>query len=377
MFPGVADPATRANVIAFLRTLAETPVPLPGAAEPTPAPTPAPTPTPEPTPAPTPTPTPEPTPTPAPTPAPTPTPTPAPEPTPPAPTPAAALNAEDLGAPALQATIAAADVAAGEGVALVCSGCHTFGQGEGTRVGPNLYDIVGMPVGRTEGFAYSPAFVALHAEGAIWTYDRLDAFLTNPTQHVPGTRMSFPGVANATDRANVIAYLRSLSANPAPIIAQAPGPEPTPTPTPAPTPTPTPTPAPTPTPTPAPTPAPTPTPTPAPTPAPTPPPAADAGGGDDAALLAALVREGGPVFRSNCVPCHGANAQGGAGPALAGNSFLASASAVANQITNGGNYMPNFGQLSDRQIAAVATYVRNSFGNSYGVVTEAQVAIVR
>jgi mono/diheme cytochrome c family protein len=77
------------------------------------------------------------------------------------------------------------------------------------------------------------------------------------------------------------------------------------------------------------------------------------------------------------VPCHGTDAQGGAGPALAGNAFLASASAVANQIVNGGGYMPPFGQLSDRQIAAVATYVRNSFTNSFGVVTEAQVAIVR
>ena len=98
---------------------------------------------------------------------------------------------------------------------------------------------------------------------------------------------------------------------------------------------------------------------------------------DDPALLAALIREGGPIYRSNCVPCHGQQAEGGAGPALTANTFLSSASAVANQVTNGGNYMPAFGQLSDRQIAAVATYIRNPFGNSFGVVTEALVAIVR
>jgi mono/diheme cytochrome c family protein len=94
-------------------------------------------------------------------------------------------------------------------------------------------------------------------------------------------------------------------------------------------------------------------------------------------MLAALVQEGGPIFRSNCVPCHGQQAEGGAGPALAGNNFLASASAVANQIVNGGNYMPPFGALSDHQIAAVATFIRNSFGNSFGIVTEATVAQAR
>jgi mono/diheme cytochrome c family protein len=118
--------------------------------------------------------------------------------------------------------------------------------------------------------------------------------------------------------------------------------------------------------------------TPAPgAPAPAAPGPAAAAPADDPALLAALVREGGPVYRSNCVPCHGAEAQGGAGPALAGNAFLASAPAVATQIVHGGAYMPAFGQLSDRQIAAVGSYIRNSFGNSYGVLTEAQVAIVR
>jgi mono/diheme cytochrome c family protein len=118
--------------------------------------------------------------------------------------------------------------------------------------------------------------------------------------------------------------------------------------------------------------------TPAPgAPAPAAPGPAAAAPPDDPALLAALVQEGGPIYRSNCVPCHGQQAEGGAGPALAGDQFLASATAVANQIVNGGAYMPPFGQLSNRQVAAVGTFIRNSFGNSFGIVTEAQVATTR
>ena len=94
--------------------------------------------------------------------------------------------------------------------------------------------------------------------------------------------------------------------------------------------------------------------------------------------MADLMAEGGPIFRGVCRACHGANAEGGAGPALAGNGFLSSASQVASQIINGSTYMPAFGeQFSNRQVAAVATYVRNSFGNSFGVVTEATAAAAR
>ncbi len=99
---------------------------------------------------------------------------------------------------------------------------------------------------------------------------------------------------------------------------------------------------------------------------------------DPAVLLAQLTREGAPLYRSNCVPCHGAAGQGGAaGPMLAGYSGLASAGRVANQIVNGSNYMPAFGHLSNREIAALGTYVRNTWGNAFGVVTEADVAAAR
>ncbi len=128
------------------------------------------------------------------------------------------LAAGALGHTILQARIAAANVAQGEAAAVACAGCHTFGQGEGPRFGPNLYDIVAALVGRSAGFAYTAGMQALNAEGAIWTYDRLDTFLTSPAAMVPGTGMFFAGIPAEQDRANVIAYLRSLSATPAALL---------------------------------------------------------------------------------------------------------------------------------------------------------------
>jgi mono/diheme cytochrome c family protein len=105
------------------------------------------------------------------------------------------------------------------------------------------------------------------------------------------------------------------------------------------------------------------------------------GGPSDAQLLAALTEEGDDVFhRVGCSGCHGDNGQGGNGPMLAGNDYLAVRSAVVAQIMNpdtehGG--MPAFAHLSDREIAAVATYVRNSWGNEYGIVPEEIIALFR
>ncbi len=99
----------------------------------------------------------------------------------------------------------------------------------------------------------------------------------------------------------------------------------------------------------------------------------------DPALLAALMDEGATVYRSNCHGCHGADGEGqppaqDAAPALAGNSSLRSVGVIVFQVINGGDYMPPFGGLSNQQIAAVATYIRNSFGNDFGIATEEDVA---
>ncbi len=95
--------------------------------------------------------------------------------------------------------------------------------------------------------------------------------------------------------------------------------------------------------------------------------------------VAARVTTGDGLFTENCAPCHQATGQGeGAAPPLAGNSRLRDERLVIEHILMGGEYMPAFGfQLSDAQIAAVATYIRNSWENKHGPVAADQVAAMR
>jgi cytochrome c len=114
--------------------------------------------------------------------------------------------------------LASADPAAGEAYTKrVCTVCHTFNDGGKPLVGPNLYGVVAGPHDHEEGFAYSPALEKL--KGQPWTYEALNAWLFNPSKVAPGTRMTFAGIPSAKDRANVIAYLRTLSKNPTPLPA--------------------------------------------------------------------------------------------------------------------------------------------------------------
>lgn len=158
----------------------------------------------------------------------TPAPATVPAPVAPPPTPAAPVIAEPAPVPetdgALAARLADADVEAGRLGAARCSPCHSFSSGEPSANGPNLFDIVGAPVGAVAGFTYSPAFAAFAATGATWTYDRLDTFLANPSVAVPGTRMGFAGIADEQQRADLIAWLRTLSPDPIPLPRVA-GPE--------------------------------------------------------------------------------------------------------------------------------------------------------
>jgi cytochrome c len=112
--------------------------------------------------------------------------------------------------------LAGADPARGKGTARVCASCHTFDQGGPNRVGPNLWAVVGRPVGAHGGFAYSAA-VAGH--GGAWTYEELDKYLTSPTRAIPGNKMAFNGIRNPRDRANLLAFLGSLNRSPAPYPA--------------------------------------------------------------------------------------------------------------------------------------------------------------
>ena len=89
----------------------------------------------------------------------------------------------------------------------------------------------------------------------------------------------------------------------------------------------------------------------------------------------ALLDDGEDIFGTFCAVCHGGEGGGSEGPRLIGNQLINSISLIMDQVMRGGAYMPAFGpRLSDQEIAAVATYIRNSWGNEFGVVTVEQVA---
>lgn len=102
--------------------------------------------------------------------------------------------------------LAAADPAAGEKSFGKCKSCHKVDGSDG--VGPHLNGVVERDIASVEGFSYSDALAAL--EG-VWTPDELNAFITNPKEHVPGTKMAFAGIKSGEERANLVAYLQSTN----------------------------------------------------------------------------------------------------------------------------------------------------------------------
>jgi cytochrome c len=112
--------------------------------------------------------------------------------------------------------LASASAERGAAVAKQCQACHNFQEGAGAKIGPDLYGIVGRPVASVAGFNYS---APLKAKGGTWTFDALNSWLIKPSADVPGTAMTFAGITNEKQRADVIAYLDSLAANPVPLPA--------------------------------------------------------------------------------------------------------------------------------------------------------------
>lgn len=101
----------------------------------------------------------------------------------------------------------------------LCVSCHSFDPGGPALVGPALYGVADRAVAAGTGYSYS---AALTQAGGRWTHERLDAWLTRPQAFAPGTRMGFAGVPNDGDRADVVAYLVSLSGSPGQAAATAP-----------------------------------------------------------------------------------------------------------------------------------------------------------
>jgi cytochrome c len=168
LFPGLPDAKERADVILFLREKSDSPPPLP---EPSAAPA------------------------------------------------AEAPAAGKAPGGEILALIATADPKQGEAELALCKVCHTFDKGGATLIGPNLYGVVGMKIASHEGVTYTPA---LKAKEGNWTYENLDAWLTNPQAFAPGTAMAFPGIPDIKKRAAVIAYLRSNAESPVPLPEAAP-----------------------------------------------------------------------------------------------------------------------------------------------------------
>ena len=112
--------------------------------------------------------------------------------------------------PQIAALLQTADAAAGEATFRKCAACHTITQGGPNGLGPNLWASVGAPLGHSAGFAYSDA---LRSHGGTWTFEALNDWLRSPRQFAPGTKMTFAGLSNPEERANLIAYLNSQGSN--------------------------------------------------------------------------------------------------------------------------------------------------------------------
>ncbi|GJE28384.1 c-type cytochrome [Methylobacterium organophilum] len=112
--------------------------------------------------------------------------------------------------------LASADAEKGKGGTKACQACHSFEKGGPNKVGPDLWDVVERQKAHHEGFDYS---AGLKEKGGNWSYEDLDHFIENPKAYVKGTKMAFAGISSPTERANVIAYLRTLSDSPKPLPA--------------------------------------------------------------------------------------------------------------------------------------------------------------
>ena len=123
----------------------------------------------------------------------------------------------DQGPEPILALLSSADIQAGMKLAKKCTACHEFSEDGKNKTGPMLWNIVDAGKGEKDGFQYSDALVSM---GGQWDYESLNAFFYKPKAYIKGTKMNFAGLKKPSDRANMIAYLRSLSASPVALPSQ-------------------------------------------------------------------------------------------------------------------------------------------------------------
>jgi cytochrome c len=131
--------------------------------------------------------------------------------------PVAGGQAKPSGPAPIDPLLAAASAEKGAAIFKKCTSCHTAEKGGPNKIGPDLYGVVGAEKGKHAGYTYS---AAMEKKGGTWTYEDLNHFIYSPREYLPGTKMSFVGIKNDQERADVIAYLRQQSDHPLPLPAE-------------------------------------------------------------------------------------------------------------------------------------------------------------
>ncbi len=116
----------------------------------------------------------------------------------------------------IEAYLASADVAKGEQSFKKCAACHNAAKGGPNALGPNLWGSIGAPIGKGHGFAFTEA---LSGKGGNWDWANMSEWLKSPRTFAPGTKMTFAGLGDPQERANVIAYLNQQTDSPQPMPA--------------------------------------------------------------------------------------------------------------------------------------------------------------
>lgn len=126
--------------------------------------------------------------------------------------------AEEAAPELIEPLLASADPAKGENVFKKCAACHSNDAASANKVGPGLWNIINRPVATHADFNYSAALSDYSEGGTVeWTYERLNNFLAAPKKYISGTSMGFAGLKKIEERADLLAYLRTVADTPPPL----------------------------------------------------------------------------------------------------------------------------------------------------------------